>query len=434
MTSRALRIEGVSKLYRLGEVGTGTLSHDLNRMWARLRGKEDPYKRVGEVNARASAGGSDYVWALKDVSFEVAQGEILGIIGRNGAGKSTLLKLLSRVTAPTEGKIYINGRIASLLEVGTGFHPELTGRENIYLNGAILGMTRKEIGARFDEIVEFSGCAKYVDTPVKRYSSGMYVRLAFAVAAHLETDILIVDEVLAVGDAEFQQKCLGKMQSLSHTSHRTVLFVSHNMAALKQLCPRSVLLERGTVAAMGDTQRMVERYMASGCDADRYLSWPPGEEPGSNELRLISVSVTDRRGRTDSVLATSNEINITVRYRVEQPLADFRVGLCIYDSGGALIFITSDYRAGRTARKGNGEYESTVTIPPQFLLNNRYVAEVRIELPRDRDLIEPQRCGFHIAEMDHDNWGPRLAPKLPGFVHPELTWCVEKCHALIYQG
>ncbi|RYE17084.1 MAG: ABC transporter ATP-binding protein, partial [Sphingobacteriaceae bacterium] len=236
MNNTVIKVENLGKQYRLGEIGTGTLSHDLNRVWARLRGKEDPFAKIGEANDRTTKSSSDFVWSLKDVNFEVHAGEVLGIIGRNGAGKSTLLKILSKVTAPTTGRINIKGRIASLLEVGTGFHPELTGRENIYLNGAILGMTKIEIGKKFDEIVDFSGVERYIDTPVKRYSSGMYVRLAFAVAAFLEPEILIVDEVLAVGDAEFQKKCLGRMRDVSTNDGRTVLFVSHNIAAIRGLC------------------------------------------------------------------------------------------------------------------------------------------------------------------------------------------------------
>ena len=234
MSQTVIEIRNLSKIYRLGEVGTGTLSHDLNRWWHRVRGKEDPFLKLGQENKREVKGG-DYVWALKDVNFDVKQGEVLGIIGKNGAGKSTLLKLLSRVTAPSTGTFKAKGRIASLLEVGTGFHPELTGRENIFLNGAILGMTKSEIKRKFDEIVDFAGVERYIDTPVKRYSSGMYVRLAFGVAAHLESEILIVDEVLAVGDAEFQSKCLGKMSEVTASEGRTVLFVSHNMGAVKNL-------------------------------------------------------------------------------------------------------------------------------------------------------------------------------------------------------
>src|SRR6476620_7821000 len=231
--SKAISVEGVSKQYRLGQIGTGSLKDDMNRWWHQVRGKEDPYLKIGEGNDRTQKGDSDYVWSLRDVSFDIEQGDSVGIIGRNGAGKSTLLKILSRVTAPTTGSVKVKGRIASLLEVGTGFHPDLSGRDNIYLNGAILGMRKHEIKRKFDEIVDFAGVERYIDTPVKRYSSGMYVRLAFAVAAHLESEILSVDEVLAVGDAEFQKKCLGKMSDVSKGEGRTVLFVSHNMSAIE---------------------------------------------------------------------------------------------------------------------------------------------------------------------------------------------------------
>jgi lipopolysaccharide transport system ATP-binding protein len=256
-----LKVENVSKQYRLGQVGTGTLSHDLNRWWHQICGKEDPYLKVGDTNDRTKKGDSEYVWALQDINFEVERGEILGIIGKNGAGKSTLLKILSKVTTPTTGSIKSRGRIASLLEVGTGFNPELTGRENIYLNGAILGMTKKEITQKLPEIIEFSGCERYIDTPTKRYSSGMTVRLAFAVAAFLEPEILVVDEVLAVGDAEFQKKAIGKMQDISRSGGRTVLFVSHDMAAIKSLCNRLLIVENGTIGYQGAVEVGIETYI-----------------------------------------------------------------------------------------------------------------------------------------------------------------------------
>ncbi len=256
-----LKVENLSKQYKLGTWGTGTLSHDLNRWWHKIRGKPDPYLKIGETNDRATKGNSEYVWALKDINFEVKRGEVLGIIGANGAGKSTLLKILSKVTLPTTGQVISKGRIASLLEVGTGFHPEMTGRENIYLNGAILGMTKKEIDRKFDEIVEFAGVARYVDTPVKRYSSGMKVRLAFAVAAHLEPEILVVDEVLAVGDAEFQKKAIGKMQDISKADGRTVLFVSHDMAAIKNLCTNLIVLKNGKISYKGKVDEGINHYL-----------------------------------------------------------------------------------------------------------------------------------------------------------------------------
>ena len=268
MSEIIIKVENLSKQYQLGQVGTGTLTRDLQRWYSRVRGKEDPFLKIGQENILSShrlpvTGNRlpDFVWALKDINFEVKQGEVLGIIGKNGAGKSTLLKILSQVTSPTTGQVKIKGRIASLLEVGTGFHPELTGRENVYLNGAILGMTKSEINSKFDEIVDFSGIEKYIDTPVKRYSSGMYVRLAFAVAAHLEPEILVVDEVLAVGDAEFQKKCIGKMNDVSKTDGRTILFVSHNMNAIAKLCDIGILLSNGMVKYSGNMEEVIKNYM-----------------------------------------------------------------------------------------------------------------------------------------------------------------------------
>lgn len=258
----AIEFDGIGKQYRLGLVSTGTLSHDLNRWWTmNVLHKEDPNLKVGETNDRTRKGLSEYVWALKDINFGVEQGDVVGIIGKNGAGKSTLLKLLSQVTNPTIGEIRTRGRIASLLEVGTGFHPEMTGRENIYLNGAIMGMTKAEISRKMDEIVDFSGCERYLDTPVKRYSSGMTVRLGFAIAAHLEPEILVVDEVLAVGDAEFQKKAIGKMQDVSKGEGRTVLFVSHNMASIGALCNKTVVIDNGRVVFNGEVKEGIEFYI-----------------------------------------------------------------------------------------------------------------------------------------------------------------------------
>ena len=259
----AIKVENLSKAYQLGQIGTGTISRDLERWYARMQGKEDPFLRIGETNNQNKISDSNLVWSVKDINFEIEQGDAVGIIGRNGAGKSTLLKILSKVTAPTTGKISGKGRVASLLEVGTGFHPELSGRENIFLNGAILGMRKKEIQLKLDEIVDFAGIERYLDTPVKRYSSGMYVRLAFAVAAHLESEILIVDEVLAVGDAEFQKKCLGKMGEVSRGEGRTVLFVSHNMDAVATLTNKSIFLKNGTLALYRDTETVIQNYLGA---------------------------------------------------------------------------------------------------------------------------------------------------------------------------
>ena len=302
--STALQIEDVSKMYRLGTVGTGTLSHDLNRWWAMIRGKEDPALKIGQINDRtrrnpetenANPGSRksdpNYVWALRDINLEVKEGELLGIIGRNGAGKSTLLKLLSRVTAPTTGQIKAKGRIASLLEVGTGFHPELTGRENVYLNGAIMGMTRPEITSRLDEIVDFSGCSKYIDTPVKRYSSGMTVRLGFAVAAHLESEILIVDEVLAVGDFDFQKRCIAKMREISAGAGRTVLFVSHNLSSIRNLCDKALLLVQGGIARLGGVEEVLSAYSTP--NANQGLNV---DDEGKNGFRFTKLWMEDETG------------------------------------------------------------------------------------------------------------------------------------------
>ncbi len=286
--AKAIRVENLSKAYQLGDFGTGTISRDLERFWARVRGKEDPFLKIGELNDRATRGESDIVWSLKDLSFDIEQGDAVGIIGRNGAGKSTLLKVLSRVTSPTTGSVKIKGRIASLLEVGTGFHPELTGKENIYLNGAILGMRKVEIKRKFDEIVDFAGVERYIDTPVKRYSSGMYVRLAFAVAAHLESEILIVDEVLAVGDAEFQKKCLGKMGDVSKGEGRTVLFVSHNMAAVETLTSKSIYIINGRLDTFGKTRHVIDQYLTSRVkDKGVYVAQPKTDRPNIARVEVV---------------------------------------------------------------------------------------------------------------------------------------------------
>jgi lipopolysaccharide transport system ATP-binding protein len=281
----AIKVENLSKIYRLGEIGTGTISRDIERfVKTKILKQEDPFLKIGETNDRATKGASDLVYSLKDINFEIEQGDAVGIIGRNGAGKSTLLKILSRVTSPTTGKINIKGRVASLLEVGTGFHPELTGRENIYLNGAILGMRKKEIDRNLDEIIDFSGVERYIDTPVKRYSSGMYVRLAFAVAAHLESEILIVDEVLAVGDSEFQKKCLGKMGEVSKGEGRTVLFVSHNIAAVKTLCNKGIEIELGNLKSNESINNVVDSYLKLNKNIERRFA------ENNNKEREVSIT------------------------------------------------------------------------------------------------------------------------------------------------
>ena len=324
--STAIEFENISKQYRLGLVSTGTLSHDLNRFWqTKVLRREDPYLKVGEVNDRAHKGNSDYVWALKDINFKVEQGDVVGIIGRNGAGKSTLLKLLSRVTAPTTGIIRAKGRIASLLEVGTGFHPEMTGRENIYMNGAIMGMSRSEITRKLDEIVDFSGCERYLDTPVKRYSSGMTVRLGFAIAAHLEPEILVVDEVLAVGDAEFQKKAIGKMQDVSRGEGRTVLFVSHNMGAVKNLCKTGILMDQGQISFNGPIEETISLYLNNSEKtnlAERFA----GKTPPPSYIKAIHF--IDKNGAEVDKILSGEPLDIVVDFCCSQDVkADINIGI-----------------------------------------------------------------------------------------------------------
>ena len=310
--STAIEFNNISKLYRLGLVSTGTLAHDLKRWWTiNVRRKEDPYLKIGETNDRSTKGDSEYVWALKDIDFKVEQGDVVGIIGKNGAGKSTLLKLLSKVTAPTTGEIRARGRIGSLLEVGTGFHSEMTGRENIYMNGAIIGMTKPEITRKLDEIIDFSGCERYIDTPVKRYSSGMMVRLGFAVAAHLDPEILVVDEVLAVGDAEFQKKAIGKMQDVSRGEGRTVLFVSHNMTSIKQLCQKCVWLENGKVKEIGGVNAIVDKYLASN-SSNEFNTFLPLDNNRRNEdpsIHIKDFRLLNRLPKTGDVLQFEFDID-----------------------------------------------------------------------------------------------------------------------------
>jgi len=336
MSDIAIKFENISKQYRLGSIGTGTLSHDLNRWWAmNIRGKEDPNLKIGQVNDRAAKSTGDYVWALRDIDFEVKQGEVLGIIGKNGAGKSTLLKILSRVTSPTTGRIMAHGRIASLLEVGTGFHPEMTGRENIYMNGAIMGMTKAEITRKLDEIIDFAGVEKYIDTPVKRYSSGMTVRLGFAIAAYLEPEILVVDEVLAVGDAEFQKKAIGKMQDVSRTDGRTVLFVSHNMTAIKNLCKTGIMLKNGITEYFGQVEDVVNYYLTNETTkgiANNY--WPFEEAPGLGKIRVKSAFVQFE----GELLTVNTPFDIVTEFWNMEDGFPVNVSMHLYDMNGMCVY------------------------------------------------------------------------------------------------
>jgi lipopolysaccharide transport system ATP-binding protein len=361
MSDIAIQAQNIGKLYRLGDIGTGTLSHDLNRWVAKVRGKEDPYAIIGEVNDRTVKGESDYVWALQDVNFEIKRGEAVGIIGRNGAGKSTLLKILSKVTQPTTGEIKINGRIASLLEVGTGFHPELSGRDNIFLNGAILGMTKKEIKRKFDEIVAFSGVERYIDTPVKRYSSGMYVRLAFAVAAHLESEILIIDEVLSVGDAEFQRKCLGKMNDVQKEG-RTVLYVSHQMGTIAQLCNKAFLMQHGKIIKQDHPNRVIDFYLRTGKSShDGYKA------ADTNKAMAIAEVFTQSDDGEKTISFTHlQKIIVVIKIYVNKWIKDAELRLVVRDMNGKAIF-SSDIALEEKSAGDSNQLEAVAEIPEHFL-------------------------------------------------------------------
>jgi lipopolysaccharide transport system ATP-binding protein len=367
-------------------------------------------------------------WALKDVSFEVKQGDRIGIIGRNGAGKSTLLKILSRITEPTTGSVRIKGRVASLLEVGTGFHPELTGRENIYLNGAILGMHRAEIKKKFDEIVDFAEIEKFLDTPVKRYSSGMYVRLAFAVAAHLEPEILVVDEVLAVGDAQFQKKCLGKMEDVSAKEGRTVLFVSHNMAAVGQLCDRGLWLEHGTMKSIGIVSKVVDEYLADGDTAAGVRIWSGSKSaPGNERISLLVVRVRDHLDEVSAQLDMEHSFSVELEYQIHVPQAKLRTGFWIYTAEGVLVFVAGDNEdpAWRGVKRPAGRYLSRCRIPAKLLNSGRYFVTVAADI-QGSELLFLQH---NVLNFQIEQTGPTVldgAQRSPGIVRPSLEWCVER--------
>jgi lipopolysaccharide transport system ATP-binding protein len=442
-----IEVESVSKRYRLGVIGTGTLSEDLNRWWARMRGRPDPTLKIGQtaigkgtgprdgVNALSDPGSdpgfeeSEHVWALRDLSFEVGSGEVLGIIGRNGAGKSTILKILSRVTAPTAGEVRVKGRIASLLEVGTGFHPELTGRENIFLNGAILGMRKADIERRLDEIVAFSEVEQYIDTPVKRYSSGMYVRLAFAVAAHLDPEILIVDEVLAVGDATFQKKCLGKMGSFAGEG-RTVLFVSHNMPAVNRLCTRAILLGNGTLLEDGDVGDVTTHYLQSDLSAPPEKRWADEESaPQSRALRLIGVRIRDRQGLTRERVDIREEVGVEIEYEVLEPAA-LTPSIHVYDAQDAYVFEANDSYNPEWAERARavGVWKSTCWIPGNLLHEGTYMLNITFKTAATahKHFAANRVVSLNVFEGPG---GPTargaFAGRLGGTVRPLLEWTGE---------
>jgi len=423
MSEPVISVENVSKCYQLGVIDTGTFRGDVQRWWTKLRGLPDPFLKVGEQDHGNREG--ETIWALKDVSFQVHQGETLGIIGRNGAGKSTLLKILSRVTAPTTGEVRIKGRIASLLEVGTGFHQELTGRENVYLNGAILGMSRHEIEEKFDEIVDFSGVEKYIDTPVKRYSSGMYVRLAFAVAAHLEPEILIVDEVLAVGDAEFQKKCLGKMGNVA-SEGRTVLFVSHNMIALKNLCERSILLANGHSVMDEITSNVVDVYLSSfGEYIDEKTLNVKIDSTIGDDVCLRAVRVRDQKGYPTSTIDIGQAFEIEIDIFVHHNTSTYNLSMTLYTPEGTCVFATSPRLSGLTIMPGvKGLNRFSCKIPANLLNEGRYIVNLRILLGNLSVLKQNDAFIFEVrdnGDQRDGNFG-----KLLGVVRPELDWSLSK--------
>ncbi|MBM3430948.1 MAG: ABC transporter ATP-binding protein [Bacteroidetes bacterium] len=412
-----IKVENLYKQYRLGQVSTGSIAHDLNRWWHTVRGKEDPYEKITGVNNREDSGSNDYVWALQDINFSVKQGEVLGIIGRNGAGKSTLLKILSKVTSPTKGNIKVRGRIASLLEVGTGFHPELTGRENIFLNGAILGMTKSEIRSKFDEIVAFSGVEKYIDTPVKRYSSGMYVRLAFAVAAHLEPEILIVDEVLAVGDAEFQKKCLGKMKDVSGEG-RTVLFVSHNMAAVKSLCNKSIHIASGKIMAFDDTSHVIGRYLRGNSENIFGRDFSQIKLESVFQLHRIYLS-NNELGEPNEIISENEELVLHTIIEIfsEKPEKYHLTYHLVNDIGeGLFSFSNSDIENLKS-----GMNHLTTIFPKNFFQSGNFSIHFFFVEDKAKSIfVEKDIIHFTVIDAER-NLGEYMGRE-PGFIKPLLVW------------
>ena len=398
---KAIEFENVGKQYRLGLVSTGTISHDLNRWWTmNILRKEDPYLKIGETNDRAHKGESDYVWALKDINFSVEQGDVVGIIGKNGAGKSTLLKLLSRVTAPTTGRITAYGRIASLLEVGTGFHQEMTGRENIYMNGAIMGMTKAEITRKLDEIIDFSGCERYIDTPVKRYSSGMTVRLGFAIAAHLEPEILVVDEVLAVGDAEFQKKAIGKMQEVSKGGGRTVLFVSHNMAAVKSLCKSGIVLNNGRIDFVGLTNEAINHYLHFSVIHGNnkivdYISW----EKSGIEIYKIVLNGTEMA--SSQIVPLQQTIDVRIEGHTEEDLQTDLMLIIKNNDEIPMAALAEGHTKGLIQHIPKGDFiMEKIIILPKFMGSGDYKIDIFMHHP----MVEYQFKAINCASIHIDGY------------------------------
>jgi lipopolysaccharide transport system ATP-binding protein len=421
---KVIKVENLSKAYQLGDFGTGTITRDFERFWARIRGKEDPFLRIGEVNDRTVKGESDVVWSLRDINFEIEQGDAVGIIGRNGAGKSTLLKILSRVTSPTTGSVKIKGRIASLLEVGTGFHPELTGRENIYLNGAILGMRKAEIKRKFDEIVDFSGVERYIDTPVKRYSSGMYVRLAFAVAAHLESEILIIDEVLAVGDAEFQKKCLGKIGDVSKGEGRTVLFVSHNMDSISRLCKSAIYLKYGELKGFDRSTVVINNYLSEEVKKSSSKVWTGIDSPGNSQVRLRKVSIVNEVFEEAFNHEITSKTGVEITFEVLQESDNYICGFNLFNNKEIHILSSHDLTNQKIHYK-KGVYKTVVWIPENFLAEGMHTISVAIMSynPFIVHFHEFEAASFYIND---NNYGTSVRGNYggdyPGLVRPKLEW------------
>jgi lipopolysaccharide transport system ATP-binding protein len=427
MSNIAIKAENLSKAYQLGEFSTGTLSRDIQRRVALMMGKEDPYLKIGQTNDRTVKGTSDMVWSLKDIDFEINQGDAVGIIGRNGAGKSTLLKVLSRVTTPTTGSVKIKGRVASLLEVGTGFHPELTGRENIFLNGAILGMRKHEIKKHFDAIVDFAGVERYIDTPVKRYSSGMYVRLAFAVAAHLESEILVVDEVLAVGDAEFQKKCLGKMNDVSKGEGRTVLFVSHNMGSIKNLCQKGIFLQNGMVKHTGSVDESIQFYLNSDLGEKSFYRkfTPPADLPlVIEEVQLLKNGVPTNITLFDFKDKVGFELTVNCRERV----ANRGINIHVFDLYDQLmsafdISVLSNLLENREV----GRYKLTVEFPsPSFKAGNYTFNFESAYFGKGSEQYERAAIGIEVDVLSENPRFQSATQNRPGKVYFEPVWSYQQ--------
>mgnify|MGYP001083225297 CR=1 FL=1 len=425
MSNTVISVENLTKRYDLGVIGTGTLSRDLNRWWARLRGKPDPYTRIGQRDHFERIGES--ILALDDVSFKVEQGEALGIIGKNGAGKSTLLKILSRVTAPTSGVVKVKGRIGSLLEVGTGFHPELTGRENVYLNGAILGMRKDEVESKFDEIVDFAGVEKFIDTPVKRYSSGMYVRLAFSVAAHLDPEILVVDEVLAVGDAEFQKKCLGKMENVAHEG-RTVLFVSHNMAMIEKLCPNVLLLRNGQIDMKDNAVITINKYLSSELNSSTIHNLNNDEikRTGSGDVKFTKIYMTSKEGEYSNQIKVGEQAGIYFEVFGLTDRRSIEIGFSIYDSNKIRISgINSRDLNNFSFDIDSGEKKIIhCIIPQQNLAHGQYYIDVMLRT-LGMEVLDYIEQAYHLEIIPSNYFNTGKLPRGENVIYLHTNWLIE---------